>query len=52
MNGYRRYGICTTEYCSAMRKKEILPFATAGMGLEGVMLGDNKAQKRHRSKNV
>ena len=28
------------EYYSAMRKKEILPFLTAWMGLEGIMLSE------------
>ena len=30
--------ICTMEYYSAMKKNEILPFATMCMGLERIML--------------
>ena len=32
--------IYTIEYCSVMRKKEILPFETKCMDLEGVMLSE------------
>ena len=28
------------EYCSDKRKKEILPFVTTRMGLEGIMLSE------------
>ena len=39
MNGQRRCGICiyTMGYCSAMGMKEILPFATTQMKLEGII---------------
>ena len=30
--------IYTMEYCSTIKKNEILPFATRGMDLEGIML--------------
>ena len=29
---------CTMEYCPAINKNEILPFATTWMDLEGIML--------------
>ena len=32
--------IYTVEYYSAIKKKEILPFATTWMGLEGIMLSE------------
>ena len=31
-------GVCVSEYYSAIKKKEILPFATTWMELEGIML--------------
>ena len=38
--------ICTTEYYSAVRRKEILPFATTRMELEGIMLSEiSQAEK-------
>ena len=38
--------VCITEYYSAMRKKEILPFATTWMNLEGIMLSEiSKTEK-------
>ena len=38
--------IYTMEYYSAIRKNEILPFATTWMGLEGVMLSEiSQAEK-------
>ena len=36
----RVWYIHTMEYYSAMRKKEVLPFATTGMDLEGIMLSE------------
>ena len=36
----KMWSIYTMEYYSAMRKKEILTFATTGMDLEGIMLSD------------
>ena len=35
----KRWYICTTEYYSAIRK-QILPFATTWMELEGIMLSE------------
>ena len=32
--------ICTMEFYTAERKKELLPFPTAGMELESIMLSD------------
>ncbi|KAF0874587.1 LORF2 protein, partial [Crocuta crocuta] len=40
--------ICTTEYYLAMRKNEILPFATTWMELEGVMLSKISQSKKDR----
>ena len=38
--------ICTMEYYAAQRKKELLPFATAWMDLESIMLSEiNQAVK-------
>ena len=37
--------IHTTEYYSAMRKKEILPFATTWMKFEGIMLSKINQRK-------
>ena len=32
--------ICTKEYYSAMKKNEIMPFATIGMNLEMIILSE------------
>ena len=32
--------IYTTEYCSALKRKEILPFMTTWMNLEDIVLND------------
>ena len=37
--------IYTMEYCSAIRKNEILPFATAWMELEDIMLSEISQRK-------
>ena len=37
---------CTMEYDSAMRKKEILPLATAWMDLESIVIVSEISQKR------
>ena len=38
--------ICTMEYYSAIRRKQILPFATTWMELEGIMLSEiSQAEK-------
>ena len=36
----RSYGIYTMEYYATERKKELLPFVTAWMGLESVMINE------------
>ena len=35
----------TMEYCSAVKKNEILPFATIWIDLEGIMLSDIDSEK-------
>ena len=41
MSRSKNYGIFyTTEYYAAERKKELLPFATAWMDLESIMLSE------------
>ena len=37
----------TMEYYSAVRKKEILPFVTTWMDLEGIMLREVSQRKKH-----
>ena len=37
--------ICTMEYYSASKKKEILPFATTWIELEGIMLSESSQRK-------
>ena len=37
--------IYTMEYYSAIKKNEILPFATTWMGLEGIMLSEISQRK-------
>ena len=39
-------GICTMAYYLAIKKKEILPFVTTLVGLEGVMLSDMSDRER------
>ena len=44
--------ICTMEYYSAIKKKEILPFATMWMELEGIMLSEisqSEKDKNHKT---
>ena len=36
----KMWHLCTMEYYSAMRKKEILPFAKTWVDLEGIMLSE------------
>ena len=38
--------IYTTEYCLAMRKNEILPFAATWMELEGIMLSETSQSEK------
>ena len=41
--------IHTMEYYSAIRKKEILPFATTWMELEGIMLSEISQSEKEKS---
>ena len=38
--------IHTMEYCSAIKKNEILPFATTWMEVEGIMLSEIRERQR------
>ena len=40
MNGSKNWYSYTMEYYTAQRKKELLPFATAWMDLESIMLSE------------
>ena len=40
--------ICSMEYYLAMRKKEIMPFATTRMELEGIMLSEISQAEKDR----
>ena len=40
MSGSKNCGTFTMEYYAAERKKELLPFATARMELESIMLSE------------
>ena len=40
MNGSKNYGTFTMEFYAAERKKEFLPFMTAWMELESIMLSE------------
>ena len=40
--------IYTTEFCAAERKKELLPFATAWMELESIMLSEKSQVARDK----
>ena len=40
MNGSKNWYIYVMEYYAAERKKELLPFATAWMELESIMLSE------------
>ena len=46
---YTHTYIHTVEYCSAIRKNEIVPFATTWMELEGIMLSE--IRERQKSKD-
>ena len=37
--------IYTMEYCLAIKKNEIMPFATTWMDLEGIMLSESQIKK-------
>ena len=42
------YDIYIMEYCSALKKNEILPLATMCMGLEGILLsGISQIEKKY-----
>ena len=41
--------ICTMEYYSAIKKNEILPFATAWMELEGIMLSEISESEKDKN---
>ena len=36
------------QYYSVIKKKEILPFATTWMGLEGIMLSETSQTEKHK----
>ena len=38
----------TLEYYSAIKKNEILPFATTWMDMEGIMLSENKSDRERQ----
>ena len=42
------WGIYTMESYSAIRKKKVLPFATAWMGLENIMLSEVSALEKEK----
>ena len=49
----QQWDIYTTEYYSAIKKKKILPFVTAWVGLENIMLREiRQSEKVHRILNV
>ena len=46
MSGSKNWHSYTIEYYAAKRKKELLPFMTAGMDLENIMLSEiNQVEK-------
>ena len=44
----KRWYIYTMEYYSAMRRKQILPFATTRMELEGIMLSEISQEEKDK----
>ena len=40
--------IYTKEYCSAIKKNEILPFAATWMDLEGIMLSEGSQTEKDK----
>jgi len=44
----KRWYICKMEYYSAVRRKEILPFATTRMELEGIMLSEMSRMEKDK----
>ena len=46
MNEWRQYGISTMEYYSALKKKEILSYATTWMKLKETTLSEMSVIKR------
>ena len=45
MNGWKRWYVYTMEYYLAIKKNEILPFATTWMELEGIRLSEISQRK-------
>ena len=48
----KRWSICTTEYYSAVRRKQILPRATTRMGLEGIMLSEMSRMEKDKHQMI
>ena len=46
------WGIYTMEYYSAIKKKKILPFATAWMDLESIMLSEISQAERDKHRMI
>ena len=44
----KRWYIYTMEYYSAIRRKQILPFATMWMKLEGIMLSEIRPEEKDK----
>ena len=40
--------ICTIEYCSAMKRREIMPFAATWLDLEIIILSDVNQKEKDR----
>ena len=48
MSGSKNYGTHTMEYYTAERKEELIPFATAWMELESIMLSEISQEVRDK----
>ena len=48
MSGSKNYGTHTMEYYTAERKEELIPFATAWVELESIMLGEISQPEKYR----
>ena len=47
LNGYRKYGICTMEYYSAIKNNEFMKFLGKWMYLEDIILSEvTQSQKK------
>ena len=44
----KRWYIYTMEYYSAIRRKQVLPFMTTWMELEGIMLGETSQAEKNK----